>query len=439
MAFSTFSTFNIPSLKYNLAIPNAPTGVSATTSSSSSASVSFTASTGATSYTVTSSPGGLTGTGSSSPITVSGLTGGTAYTFTVTATNTSGTSSASSASTSITTVPSAPTGVSATVLSSSSATVSFTASTGATSYKVTSSPGGLTGTGSSSPITVSGLTGGTAYTFTVTATNATGTSSSSSASSSVTTTSVFALKTTGFMFPDNVGYFTASNSFNETVTGGKISSLTYSSGTGTNAYLNGTYYLSASSYQPNGTYNGVSLGLPYILFSSIKNKDYFYHSGSSSGNVNLDISQNTLALYTQYAYNTSSKNYQGGGGAVGSANYFRTTYNTSSTVAGEYIQTKFPFKILITKLEMLVRDTNTAGNRVPNNVTILGSDDGSTWSLVSTVSFTINANPTLSNATISTSSYYYYYRFVVTSLSTAIQGIINLCQFRITGNTYSNV
>ena len=41
----------------------------------------------ATSYTVTSSPGGLTATGASSPIVVAGLTSATAYTFTVTATN----------------------------------------------------------------------------------------------------------------------------------------------------------------------------------------------------------------------------------------------------------------------------------------------------------------------------------------------------------------
>ena len=47
------------------------------------------------SYTVTSSPGGITATGGSSPIVVSGLTNGTSYTFTVTATNATGTSAAS--------------------------------------------------------------------------------------------------------------------------------------------------------------------------------------------------------------------------------------------------------------------------------------------------------------------------------------------------------
>jgi len=89
--------------------PGAPTiGTATNTGDGGAVSVAFTAPTFAglpaviTSYTVTSSPGGLTGTGASSPITVSGLTNGTAYTFTVTATNASGTGPASAASNSVT-------------------------------------------------------------------------------------------------------------------------------------------------------------------------------------------------------------------------------------------------------------------------------------------------------------------------------------------------
>lgn len=89
------------------AVPDAPTSVSASQSSSGfgSASVSFTEPTNVTasSYTVTSSPGNLTEEGSSSPIIVSGLSANTSYTFTVTATGSNGTSAASSASSPITT------------------------------------------------------------------------------------------------------------------------------------------------------------------------------------------------------------------------------------------------------------------------------------------------------------------------------------------------
>ncbi len=87
-------------------VPGAPT-IGTATAGNAQATVTFTAPafTGGaiiTGYTVTSSPGGLTGTGASSPITVTGLTNGTAYTFTVTATNSVGTGSASAASNAVT-------------------------------------------------------------------------------------------------------------------------------------------------------------------------------------------------------------------------------------------------------------------------------------------------------------------------------------------------
>ncbi len=81
--------------------PGAPT-IGTATAGNAQASVTFTApaSTGGpaiTSYTVTSSPGGITASGASSPIVVTGLTNGTAYTFTVKATTfTTGPSSAAS-------------------------------------------------------------------------------------------------------------------------------------------------------------------------------------------------------------------------------------------------------------------------------------------------------------------------------------------------------
>ena len=91
------------------ALAGAPT-IGTATAGVLSASVAFTAPTytgsGITGYTVTSTPGSITGTGSSSPITVSGLTAGTAYTFTVTATTAAGQGPSSAASNSVT--PTAP-------------------------------------------------------------------------------------------------------------------------------------------------------------------------------------------------------------------------------------------------------------------------------------------------------------------------------------------
>jgi uncharacterized protein (TIGR02145 family) len=87
-------------------VPGAPT-IGTATAGNAQATITFTApgsngGSAITSYTVTSSPGGITATGSASPVTVTGLTNGTAYTFTVTATNAIGTGPASSASNSVT-------------------------------------------------------------------------------------------------------------------------------------------------------------------------------------------------------------------------------------------------------------------------------------------------------------------------------------------------
>ena len=188
------------SFSINAVVPGAPT-IGTPVAGNTQVSVAFTApasngGSAITGYTVTSSPGGITGTGTSSPITVTGLTNGTAYSFTVTATNAVGTGSPSGSTSNVTpaTVPGAPTIGSATT-GNTQATVSFTApgsngGSAITGYTATSSPGGITGTGASSPITVTGLTNGTAYTFTVTATNIVGTGSASSASNSVTPATV---------------------------------------------------------------------------------------------------------------------------------------------------------------------------------------------------------------------------------------------------------
>jgi hypothetical protein len=180
--------------------PYAPTGVSAVdvgtarAYNNGAATVTFTPDgrNAATSYTVTSSPGGFTGTGSSASIVVSGLQSGVSYTFTVTATNSYGTSAASAASSAITatTVPATPAAPTASSPNGANYdTVSWTApATGgkAISNYLVSSSDGKTGNTASTSINIS-QEAGTAQTYTVRATNANGNSGTSSASGSVTT------------------------------------------------------------------------------------------------------------------------------------------------------------------------------------------------------------------------------------------------------------
>jgi hypothetical protein len=167
-------------------IASTPTGLSGSSPTASSLSLSWIGSTGATSYTVSYQPAG----GSSSTVTgitgtnttISSLTAGTVYTLNVTAVNAYGSSAASSNIT-YGTLPSAPTGLYGTAASTSQINFAWTDVTGATSYTVSYAPvagsySTITGiTGSSTQIT--GLTSGGTYNLYVTAINAYGTGSAS--------------------------------------------------------------------------------------------------------------------------------------------------------------------------------------------------------------------------------------------------------------------
>jgi len=183
---------------YQAIAPGAPTIGTATGGApgTGTTSVSFTAPAynggpPPTSYTVTSSPGGLTATGAGSPLVVTGLSGGTPYTFTVTATNANGTGPASAASNLVTlvTAPAAPIIGTATPGNASISTTFIPPNNGGspiTSYTATATPGGLTATGPASPLNITGLTNGTPYTVKIKATNAIGTGPESAASNSAT-------------------------------------------------------------------------------------------------------------------------------------------------------------------------------------------------------------------------------------------------------------
>jgi hypothetical protein len=189
------------------AAPPAPTIGAVSATGATTVSVSFTApatngGSAITSYTATSSPGGITGSilqSGSGTINVTGLTPSTSYTFTVKAINSISTSSASSASASITTNVGAP------AFTLSSSTESKTANTAISGYTITST-GGAIASYAISPVAPAGLTFNTttglltgtptevapATTYTVTATNATS-----------STTQTFTLTVTAVPVVDN--------------------------------------------------------------------------------------------------------------------------------------------------------------------------------------------------------------------------------------------
>jgi hypothetical protein len=194
------------------AVPEAPSGVSAT-ASQGSATVTWSApapgTSPITSYTITpyvgstpQTPTTIAGSPPATSATVTGLQNGTTYTFTVAATNAVGTGPASAASNAVTpsapTAPAAPGAVSATP-GLASATVSWSApaddGSPITGYTITpyvgstpQTPTTIAGSPPATSATITGLQNGTTYTFTVAATNAVGTGPASAASNAVTPT-----------------------------------------------------------------------------------------------------------------------------------------------------------------------------------------------------------------------------------------------------------
>ncbi|MCR6648508.1 MAG: cellulose binding domain-containing protein [Cellulomonas sp.] len=180
--------------------PTAPTGLTASGVTSTSATISWTASTdnvGVTGYDIYR---GTTKVGSSTTTSYAdtGLAAGTTYSYTVRAKDAAGNISSASSALAVTTetgtvvdtqAPSVPTGLTAGTVTETSVALSWTASTdnvgvvGYDVYRGTTKVGSATGT----TYTDTGLTAATAYSYTVRAKDAAGNVSAASSALSVTT------------------------------------------------------------------------------------------------------------------------------------------------------------------------------------------------------------------------------------------------------------
>jgi len=184
--------------------PSAPTGLSASGTTSTGTNLSWTAVSAPTGcsisgYTVYKA-GTAIGTATGTTFAVTGLTASTTYSFTVAAIDAAGTGTASSAlsvttsaGASCTATPSAPTGLAASGTTSSSTSLSWSAVTAPANctisgYTVYNGATAVTTVSSGTSYTVTGLTASTTYSFTVAAVDAAGTGTKSSAVS-VTTSS----------------------------------------------------------------------------------------------------------------------------------------------------------------------------------------------------------------------------------------------------------
>ena len=181
--------------------PSTPTNVTASSVTSSQATLSWQSSSdnfGVTGYRVYRN-GSVAGTATSTTFTATGLAASTTYSFALAAYDAAGNSSPQSAPLQVTTssqapppdtiAPSTPTNVTASSVTTSQATLSWQASSdnvGVTGYRVYRN-GSVAGTATSTTFTATGLGASTTYSFTVAAYDAAGNSSPQSAPRSVTT------------------------------------------------------------------------------------------------------------------------------------------------------------------------------------------------------------------------------------------------------------
>lgn len=178
-----------------------PSGLNATSVTTTSATLGWTAVTGATSYSIQYRQTGTTTwttlTSSTNSITINGLTAATSYEFQVQTVCSSGSSTYSSSYTfttqSIVTCG-VPSGLTATSITTSSATLTWTAVSGATSYNVQYRQAGTTTwtttSTSGTSLAISGLVSSTTYEFQVQTVCSSGTSAYSAAATFTTLTPV---------------------------------------------------------------------------------------------------------------------------------------------------------------------------------------------------------------------------------------------------------
>jgi len=161
--------------------PAAVTNLTVSGATPNTVNLAWTAASGATSYSIVSSPATTTQTTSNpSSYTFTGLSPSTAYTFTVTSVNAGG-SGDSATSASITTALGPVTNLEAVSKTATTADLTWTATTGATSYSMVTSPETTTQTTSGTSYTFTGLTDATNYTVTVTSIDASGAGGSATA------------------------------------------------------------------------------------------------------------------------------------------------------------------------------------------------------------------------------------------------------------------
>jgi fibronectin type 3 domain-containing protein len=313
--------------------PPAPTGLGAT-GGTAQVSLSWNASSGATSYNVyrSTTSGGpyakIASGVSSTSYTDTGLSNGTTYYYVVTAVNGSGESGYSNQA-SATTIPAPPTGLAA-MSGNTQVTLSWTASTGATSYNVkrsTTSGGPYTTIANvtTTGYTNTGLVNGTTYYYVVSALNASG-ESANSGQVSATPTSGIPPAPTGLAATAGNAQVTLSWNASSGATSYNVKRSTTSGG----PYTTVTN-VTTTSYTNTGLTNGTTY---YYVVSALNGSGESANSSQVSATPQAPSGSATISI-----------NFQGSGTAMGATESAGVVAATNWNNAGNASGTNLALKL----------------------------------------------------------------------------------------------
>lgn len=408
--------------------------------------LTFTASTGATSYNIKygTNPGtySTTLTNVTSPAIVSGLTVGTLYYFQVNAINANASVNSAEA---IGTPIATPSISSITANSASSLTVSFTAIAGATSYNLkygtSTNSYNTTLSNVTSPITISSLVAGTSYYFKITAINSAGSMDSiessatplanfSISSTSVTSEGQITLAWNASLGADayTVKYGTVSGAYNNTFSTSATPPTTV---TGLNAGT--TYYFMISATNANGSINAnvesslAPIAIPSTPTDVLTNGSngsvgLSWTASTGDGTITYNILRSTTSGpgFTTIASGVDTTGYTDNSVANGTAYYYKiSATNIAGTSPGSGEATSLPM-FPPTAPSSLTATTGTANTQLNWNVSSgLGTINYSILRSVSSGSgfSTLDTNISTTNYTDLTSlnGVTYYYKVIATN------------------------
>jgi hypothetical protein len=190
----------------------------------------------------------------------------------------------------------------------------------------------------------------------------------------------------------------------------------FSKTAGSGSY-SGTYYVSSSTICDNNT----------STFSPVQMFDISY----------------SAAPY-EYGWLCKRGQYNDSGVYLGSIS---TTYNTSSTITGEWAQIQIPYALNLKNFTFL--PTSNWVTSLPATFYILGSNNGTTWTNLYSVSNYVYSTTITSNSQFTNASYlttftltpvnnaYSYFRLVVNRILNANSGFTGLKQWNLYGDAYA--